>query len=285
MREPILLNDLYARYAAGLLEKKEMETAIFEIITKNSHRFNLHRWQKDEYGDFLSWLYPRISKSIDAYHITGASFNAYMYSLINWAAKEYRSRQTDHQIAEYATMTVGCSDEYVYEEEPEYDEVDKRQSQAAVKRAANPRQLLMLILKCYSFVSDDFLDRFAPRLGVEKEQLKKMIDKLRVERLKRDGKIRLMRERIYGQFYRCIMYEKRLKTLNPDSALAIKTMTQLKKATVRLAALRKRFSGMRTEATNEQIANILGVSKGAVDSSLFALKRQWNIDPKKFILN
>lgn len=285
MRKPILLNDLYAQYAAGLLEKKEVETGIFEMITKTPRRFNLHRWQKDEYGDFLSWLYPRISKSIDTYHVTGASFNAYIYSMINWAVKEYRSLQMEQQIAEYATLTAGCSDQYVYEDEPEYIEVEEQEPQAEVKRVANPRQLLMLVLKYYGFVSDDFLDRIAPCLGEGKERLKKMVDKLRVWGLNRDSKKRQMQERIYSQYYRCIKCEKKMKTLNKDSPLWGQTETQLKKAETRLAALRKQFSGIRTEATNAQIANILGVSKGTVDSSLFAVKRQLNIDPKKFILS
>jgi transcriptional regulator of aromatic amino acid metabolism len=41
----------------------------------------------------------------------------------------------------------------------------------------------------------------------------------------------------------------------------------------RLIAMREHLESMRIEAPNWQIANIIGVPKGTIDSSLYALKK------------
>jgi hypothetical protein len=257
-------------------------------------QFKLDRWRQDDRGDFLSWLYPRLSKAIDTYRDTGASFETYMGAMIRWASKEYRSRRADIKAAEHAAWMIQMPDQYACQPEPRYhenggQETEQGPSQSRSKTGsdikAGSRQLLILILKCYCYVSDDFLDRIAPLAGIEKELLKEMVDKLRVLRLKRDEQLRYMRERVYCQFYRCIVYERRIAAMPENSVILARMQMRLLKARQRLAAMRKRLAGIRPEATNRQIAEIIGVSKGTVDSSLYVLKSRWNNNPELSILN
>ncbi|MDR0315659.1 MAG: hypothetical protein LBH97_02015, partial [Treponema sp.] len=176
------------------------------------------------------------------------------------------------------------SDQYAEEQEPGYN-VEEPVSATAIEQTKNPRQLLMLILKCYNCVSDDFLERIAPRIGIDKDTLKQMIRKMEELRLERDQVICSIRERIHNQFYRCIVYEKRLAAMPEDSACAMRMKAQLDRAWQRLASMRKRYAGMRPGATNGQVAQILGLTKGAVDANLYALKTKWNNDPHKSMLN
>ncbi|MDR1252667.1 MAG: hypothetical protein LBK62_10970 [Treponema sp.] len=293
MQQQFSLNKLYTQYTEGLLDRRKFEGLIFQDILEDLHRFNVYHWNREDCDDFVSWLYPRLSKSIDSYRNTGASFATYVNAVVRWSAKEYRSRMADNRVAEYASWTVRIPDLYAGQTEPEYPlDVSlstMEEPPAALPSAATlkkiPRQLLILILKCYHFVSDDFLDRIAPLAGIEKKYLQEMIDKLRVVRLKRDEKLYALQERIYCQFYRCIIYEKRLAAMPESSAAALRMQSQLHRARLRLAAMRKRLAGFRPSATNSQIAELLGVSKGTVDSSLHAIKVRWNNDPHKSILN
>ena len=144
---------------------------------------------------------------------------------------------------------------------------------------------MILILKCYCHVSEDFLDRVALRIGIDREELKNLVEKLRKLRIKRDDELRNMRERIYCQFYRCIIYEKRLAAMPENSAAAYKMANRLKKARQRLETMRRRYAAIRPDATNRQVAEVLGISKGSVDASLYSLKLMWNKNPYKLILN
>jgi hypothetical protein len=149
----------------------------------------------------------------------------------------------------------------------------------------NPKQLLALILKCYCYVSDDFISKIAPLVEIDSEQLRKMIDKIRISRAKRDAEIYLMRERIYSQFYRCIIYENRLLYMTENSTAAILMKRKLFKARQRLHTMRKRLASIRIDATNKQVAEVIGISKGSVDAHLYQLKLRWNKMTDKSLLN
>ena len=296
MQKTLSLNKLYSQYTEGLLDRKKFEGLLFQAVLEDLYRFNPYRWKREDCDDFVSWLYLRLSKAVDSYRDTGASFETFIGSVIRWSAKEYRSRMADKKVTEYATWMLRAADLYTDQIEPEYAVCEspseaeypspaERSSTAAPNLKKILRQILMLVLKCYYYVSDDFLDRVAPMAGIEKEQLKKMIDKLRKLRIKHDEELSDMKERIHCQFFRCIIYEKRFAAMPENSAAAFRMQSRLQKARLRLKAMRKRLAGIRPDATNRQIAEVAGVSKGTVDASLHAVKARWNNLYDKSILN
>jgi hypothetical protein len=291
--QQLSLNNLYNQYVNGVIGRKEFEGMIYKTIIRDQRRYNLNRWKQEESDDFVSWLYPRIHSAIDSYREKGASFEAYMNTIVRLSAKEYRRDITNNSITEYTAWAARVSDLYTRQEEPDYSEEESRIPESAKQQTAiasaenikNPRQLVILILKCYYYVSDDFLERIAPKAGISKENLKEMIDRLSIVRAKREEELRNIRERVYSQFYRCIIYDKKLSLLPENSIAASKMKLRLEKARLRLETMRKRLTKIRADATNSQVAKIIGISKGAVDASLHSLKARWSIKADKSLLN
>jgi hypothetical protein len=273
------LNDLFRQYSRGSLEKRHFEELIFRSALGDYRRYHLFDGNREEYIDYLCWLYPRISRSIDNYRDTGASFDAYIGALIRYSVREYRSREADHRVTEYSAWKIHSSELSSRDradtilaadtEEPEYGE---RPSAVLIN---NPRQVLILLLKSYYFVSDDFAARAAPVIGMDKETVKDLLDRLRKQRIERDEAIGNLQERIHCQFYRCITFESRLRAMPADLACHARMKIRLERARLRLEAMKRRLAGTRTDATNRQISEILGVSKGTVDASLHALRTRW----------
>ena len=276
------LNDLYADFSAGLLEKREFEGAIFRAIEEDIHRLSGFDWEDQE--DYFSWLYPRISQAIIAYRETGASFEAYIGSLVHLTAKEFRLRQIRSYTAESTAYILQIPDMCALESEPEYDDctviVPKKPT-----RLKNSRQLLILVLKCSSYVSDDFLEKVSPRLGMDPGVLSEMISRLKEQREKRESEINLLRESANCQFFRCVFYERSLQSLPHDSITARRLREQYARGRSRLVKMRKRLEQLRPDPSNQQIAELLGIAKGTVDSALFALKTRWNRKLNGNILN
>ncbi|MDR0998870.1 MAG: hypothetical protein LBL70_07365, partial [Treponema sp.] len=229
MQNILALNELYRQYVKGGLGRKEFEGIIFRIMLKNVQYFYFTDWDKDEYVDYLCWLYPRLSNAIDNYREKGYSFSTHIIALVRYSMKEYRSRQADHYITEFAAWTAHAAEMEVHNREPEYlaemspDSASPPATLVSSPRAKtvkvppenipvnNPRQILLLLLKSYYFVSDDFLERIAPAIGMKAEKIRGMIEKLRGWRTRRDEAVRVLQERIVCQFYRCIVIEKRLR--------------------------------------------------------------------------
>jgi DNA-directed RNA polymerase specialized sigma24 family protein len=285
MQISFTLNNLYADYMAGLLNKKDFEASIFKTIKENVHCFGLVGWNREDSDDYISSLYPRISRAIDAYQEAGSSFETYIGSMVRLTAKEYRSRQLHGYYEETAAWIAHLPEMYVCENEIEYDEQIAAGTEASMI-VKTPRQLLILILKCSNHVSADLLEKIAPRLGLEPDELNEMIDRLKQMHEKRTMDIATLHEKMNSRFYRCILYEKKLQTLMPDSAPAQRLRKKLKTGRNRLERTRRRLAHSRIDPSNSQIAQLLGLSKGTVDSVLYNLRLQGAAypvtDPEQF---
>ena len=101
-----------------------------------------------------------------------------------------------------------------------------------------------------------------------------MVDQLKQMHEKRATDIAALREKINSQFYRCILYEKKLQTVMPDSAIAQRLRKNLKAGRDRLERTRRKLARSRIDPSNAQIAELLGISKGTVDSVLYNLRAQ-----------
>jgi DNA-directed RNA polymerase specialized sigma24 family protein len=283
MQNTITLNELYADYSAGLLKKEDFEAAIFRAVQDDLYRRNLTGLNKEDHDDFVSWLYFRLGRAINSYRETGSSFEKYIGSMIRLTAKEYRSRQIRDYFAESAAWITQVPEMNVREEAPEYNEFGTLE----IKEAADlseilktPRQLLILILKCCNYISPDLLERITPKLDISCEVLNEMIGNLTEQRKKRETEAKLLRERANCQFYRCILYEKKLKTLAEGSNAAIRAQGRLERSRNRLNKMRKQLAKMRFDPSNYQIAKLLGITKGTVDSVLYNIKSRWNNNKK-----
>ena len=288
MQKAVSINCLYDDYAAGLLEKKSFEGIIFKTIYENySGRPSLGR---EDFDDFISWLYPRVSRAVDNYRDTGASFEAYVNNLVRMAAKEYRWRQFRGRNAEAAALITQLPDLYVCESEAVYN-ADRRDRGGHVgerETVRNPRQILMLALKCCRYVSDDFLERIAPKLGIPPETLRAMFARLNENRQKREAGVERLRKLANLQLCRCLFHEKSLPILRDNPPVLRRTEALLERCRARLGATRARLAKMPLEPSNAKIAEILGVTKGTVDAALHSLKSKpgdGGTTQKRHILN
>ncbi|MDR2144660.1 MAG: hypothetical protein LBP29_09870 [Treponema sp.] len=263
------LDQLLKIYRCGQIDRKELETRIFFRIKENVMRFRFEKMDKENCNDFVSWLYPRIKNAVDHYKDCGSTFDSYINVLVKLSAREYCLRKKDHEIIERTWWNTKAEEMMVCEEEePEYFEPKQDFS-----RVRNRKQVLFLLLKSYHFLSDDYISRAAPAIGMDREELKNMVDTLRNQRLGQEERIRELRERVYSQFYRCLAFENRMRAFPPGSRHGREMKKRLEGAKKRLAAMRKRLASIRIDAPNWQIANLLDSKKGTVDSSLHVARR------------
>jgi len=269
-----ILNYMLKDYTLGRIDRKELEGKIFMYIRSHPRRFFPPQWNVDNCSDFLSWLYPRLSRAVDRYEDQGSSFDAYIITMIRLSAKEYGLRKKDHRIIEKTWWSAKAAEMAVCEtEEPEYLE-----NKAPPEKISNPRQVLMLLLKSYYYLSEDHLSRLAPALGMAKEELFHMVDSLRLLRLQRDEEVRSFSERVHYQFYRCLAFERRLQAAGIHSGHWHKMKKCLEKGRKRLRSMRRHLSEIHHEASNKEVAEIMGIAKGTVDSNLYAVRHKNQIE-------
>jgi len=283
------LNELYSQYITGRIKRAEFEGSIYRYFLNNQDKTCVGHWKRDEYEDYISWFYQRLHKAIDSYHDIGSSFEAFMSRFLLISSREYRVRMTTNNVTEYSAWSARIPDLYVHEEPPCYlHENNENILSKLINNQSgrkNTKRILALILKCYYYVSDDFIDKIAPKIEIDGKKLREMIDRIRDLRQKKDDEIYRMKERIYCQYYRCFVYERRLSIIQENTTAYNKLKLRLERARQRLEKMRKRITLVRTEAANWQIAEVIGVKKGTVDASLHSLRTKLNTLASKSMLN
>ena len=263
------LSDLYQLYVKGVIQKKDLEGRMFRYLLENFDRYNLFEGNRDHWEEFLSWLYPRFSKAIDLYRDLGSSFDAYISSLVYCTAREYRCREADHYITEYACWKARAEEMNLFESECEYPE---NRSDVSIRSDINPRQVLFLLLKSYFFVSGDFVKKVAKTIGMKSEDVENLIDELKRLRSGQEERIIELREHLHSQYYRCLAYQKRMTCALPGTDYYEKMKCRFERASKRFSTMKNRLGRMRMAASNRMIADLLKIPKGTVDSGLFSIK-------------
>ena len=282
MRGEKILSDLYQTYTTGNISKKDFEGMIFQYLLTNYERFRLFNGNRDRWDDFISWLYPRIARSIDLYREMGSSFDTYITSLVHSAGREFRCRESDHNLTEYICWQAKAEEMAVLEREPDYAYVfAEPPREVSLPDDINPRQVLFLLLKSYALVSDDFVKQVAKTINMKAEALQKLIDELRKRRSVKEAEILDFRQRLHCQHYRYITYQKRMKCSQQGTDYHERLKFRYERARKRFYAMKKRLGGMRVTASNRMIAEMLGIPRGTVDSSLSAIKNRLISDVKK----
>ena len=265
------LSDLYEMYINGKLSRENLEGMIFRYLLENYERFRLFKRNRDTWNDFLVSLYPRIIRAIDLYRDLGSSFDAYIVSLVHGVAREFRCRESDRGLTEYVCWKAKAEEMAVFESEPVYAETRKRVS---IPDDINPRQILFLLLKSYFFVSDEFVRKVAKTINMNVDMVQGIIDELRRLRSDKDAEIMDLKERLHCQHYRCIAYQKRMINTQKGTDYHEKMKDRYERARKRFYTMKKRLGGMRMSASNRMIAEVLGIPRGTVDSSLSVIKNR-----------
>ena len=196
------------------MPRNELEGRLFQYLLENPGRYNVFESDMDRWGDFLSWLYIRLSRAIDLYKDLGSSFDSYITGIIHTAAREYRSREAEQNLTEYACWQARAEEMKLYESEPVYNEAPKTKP---ISTDINPRQLLFLLLKSYYFATEEMIDKVARLNNIESSEVRRLIDELRNRRSEKDASIRELRDRLYLQHYRCLAYQKRMNCSQPGT--------------------------------------------------------------------
>ena len=271
MKSETPLSDMYLLYMKGELQKHDFEGRIFKYLLDNFECYRGFYGNRDYWNEFISWLYPRFSRAIDLYRDIGATFDAYITGTIKGAAKEYRCREAERKLTEYVCWQARAME--VHDKEPEYEPGRiEEQDDFSIPKEISPRQILMLLLKSYYFVSDEFVDHVALAIGMDTRVVRGFIEELRRRQKGKEERILDLKERLYCQHYRCLAYQKRMEKALPGTEYHERMKKTFELARKRFYSIKKRLDGIRLSAPNRMIADVLGIPRGTVDSGLYAVK-------------
>ena len=240
---------------------------------------------RDDRGDFLLFSYPIIVSIIERFRFIGSPFEAYLKSILRkriWTYKFRRRRldvlntigQSDvgqeclRQSSEADVMSVCDNEASVYSKGGNMKELGLSNS------PSTKRRLIMLTLKNCNAIHSDQIARIAELADVSADWLATACLQVRAclqRRFERMSMIRRRRNMLYIRIM-ATEYAMHEGAFHPIQ----REFLQGRLAAMRkyIAAARETLAHIPRTPTNWDIALILGIPKGTVDSGLFYLKQK-----------
>jgi hypothetical protein len=274
------LSLFYRQYADEKLSKREFEANIFKHVLASSNGcYGLFFKNQGDRIDFLCWFYPILRRTIERYDGKIAPFGAYIATTLRYSFRYYNRRKRKRAASEIDCWNASNDDLFVCEPEIT-DESDE--DMPGSYNLNSPKQVLLVLLKSYYYVSDSLIDKASASIGMSPEVLGKMVDKLRCSQIKKIERLQKLTGTAHCLYYRCLGYERRLSEKGENTYLNRMISQRLDRSRKRLANIRKRLKSMRIEATNNELSEVMGLPKGTIDSRIATIKSKQTINKLTF---
>ena len=236
--------------------------------------------EEDCAGFYLSF-YPRIRSIIFRYRDVGKNFEAYLHTCLYWHLKTYLRQKIQGDRKERLLLR-----ETVLEREAEAFDGRSKFSDRFLSEPAKPaslsdcrirgrgwsKRLLLLTLKSAMFLGDQNLEHLAILTGMHRDFLFHLIEILRFtmrRRFERISKLSARRNRNYFRL-QCLREEKH-RCLSKERLETIDRL--IEKEQQRYDRTSNDLSRVPKTPTHREIARLLGLPKGSIDSGLYYLRK------------
>jgi hypothetical protein len=142
-----------------------------------------------------------------------------------------------------------------------------------VRSGADRRNFLFLVLKCSRTVPPESAAALAGAMGIAEKRLRELMATLQEMRSGREKRLEAFRDRRNRAFAQARLLETELKTETEPRKIGC-LQEALFRARRRMRLAMQRMARVGLSPTNREIAAVLGVPKGTVDSGLYWLKRK-----------
>jgi hypothetical protein len=263
----------------------QLMTDIVHEIVRNQQAYGFN--SREDVFETLSLFYPRMVSLVRRYSGEGRAFEAFLYSSLKFFRKGLESQRKENaqREKEIWQRSESCAEEErqqlwkrggaegqtrLTKEKLDSLIVDSRRS---ASRDSMRKRMLYLAMKCAFTISEDQLERLARLIGIGMDHLRCRIDFLRCKaekRLARQEKCIAIRNKLFST----LCFKERLlhEELRDDRRSAL--VASIERLKARLEKCRLRLAAIQLSPTNVEIALVLGVPKGTVDSGLFCLRQQ-----------
>ncbi|UCF95805.1 MAG: hypothetical protein JSV89_11530 [Spirochaetaceae bacterium] len=273
------LNSLVAYYQnTGL--------GLAEIVKRLSLRiYNYPRGKfqagEDDCGEFYLFFYPRLLRSLARFEDRGKPFEWYFNSILRWHYKAYCSQKRQEQ----SRWAVARNALFWEHPEPVMGAYlpnsgsDGHENIIPIDRLGRSRdttwrrRILFLALKNARQLDEAGVAWISDLTGIGQDHLIGMIERLRASLYKRELRLHKLYYRQNRAFTKILLLQQELLwEVDPGRKVELAlSLCDLRKT---LHGLQGRIRRVRLHPSNRQIAELLQIPKGTVDTSLFWLRRQ-----------
>jgi DNA-directed RNA polymerase specialized sigma24 family protein len=238
-------------------------------------------WDEDACGEFYLFCYSRLVRLLDRFRDQGKPFESYLCSVLGWQLRNFardrkrgeRSWNVGLRIEPGRTVTASEDSPQGNGPGPAFPAAELHGIGRLIRTPTDRRNFLFFILKSTRNVSPEKCPALAGVAGIPADRLGNLLADLRQGRANREARLEVFRRRRNAAFCQVRLLETELLT-ETDPQRREELTGKLQKARKRMRGAMDRMARVGLAPTNREIARVLGVPKGTVDSGLYWLKKK-----------
>jgi len=240
-----------------------------------------HNLSEDDRSEFLCRFYPRIPSMIFRFKYQGKPFESYLNVTLKWQLKTFISRKLK---ANTEQKVFTCRNFWATEEErygavaeippsfsPKLRETLQIGKNDKIKDPAISKRLLYLTLKGLTKDNISLVEHVANLTGYDRKWLFHCLEALENKRELKISRLKKLQSKRNSQFFKIYrIHRKLLHESEPAKKLLLADKLLIEKKRLQLAI--SEIRSIPLAPTHQDIADVLKVPKGSIDSGIYYLK-------------
>ena len=264
------------------------------------YRYPRHRpgLDEDDCGEFYIYFYPRLIRTIENFREQGKPFDHYLNAVLRWQLQSYLRRK-NHDRRSRALICRPAFWDQPAENLPGEEQPAERQARedprfpgvhfpgeptaqapfpfmgpgGIMKTDSDRRRFLVMLLKNMQFLDARELETGFSLCGCPADELARITSKLKERLAGKEARLAFLRTRRNRAFFKLSLLEEEL-SVTPEAAEKERLRAWLVKTRTTLHLAQQRLASTPRCPTNRDLAEVLGLPKGTVDTSLYWLKKR-----------
>lgn len=234
----------------------------------------IHILTEEDKSEFYLSFYNRIEGMINNFSYKGIPFETLLNQTLKWHIKTYLTKKKNDQkliAVNIQEEELKIRDLLTYSTEETIPEILKIQ----FRNKASKKRLLYLVLMDSPNITDHELSVFSRLTDYEYDWLLYLKDSLNLQVFKRNERLNMLREK-RNNAYMKLLYKQNRFSEESDPEKKIQLGEQIKRLRKRLEDARYEISRVPCRPTHNEIAELLKIPKGTVDSGLYYFRKKYN---------
>ena len=265
----------YQRTGAGLQE-------LIDRLSPRIYHYPRHRpgLDEDDCGDFYVYFYPRLIRTLNNFREQGKPFDHYLNSVLRWQLRSYLRRKNSDKYRQ----ALACRPDFWDTPEPEEnppapgplwpgEHLPVMNLEHLLKSDSDRRRFLLLLIKNMQLLDARELEAGASLCGLSPEELARVTAELRKRLSVKEERLETLRTRRNRAFFKLSLLEAELAAA-AEAAEKRRLLAAVARARAALRLAQQRLARTPRCPTNRDLAEVLGLPKGTVDTALYWLKKR-----------
>ncbi len=243
---------------------------------------NKFKLDDEERSEFFCEFYPKIPSLIKRFKYDSTPFEGYLTSSIRWDIKYFRSKKSRLLGIEKAKYKepfylLRSEEDFTIVQNVNLQISDKARSPLRLTKRGQyltdpvKQRILYIYLLEAENTDDNLKNAIIKATGYKKKWLDNCTDKLRAKTDKRMIRIKLLRNRRNSAFFNLHLLQEELnfsdnKNEKKELILKIERLRNI------ISKVNKQISKAPSRPTHQDLADILGIPRGSIDSGIYYLK-------------